>query len=140
MDAPDLVDPVQPLLPGYAIRLPFAMARRVEDGSLVFWHTPAGLTFWISAQEGDGAADPVEGWREARSDRATDERVERDGALVRYGYRLGEEAEDEREPAFYGFVADGGTEFLVAAYFDAPELFPAVLATWRSIGPRSGTS
>lgn len=136
MEAPPLVDPDQPLLDGYIIRLPFPMARRIEDGSLVFWHTPQGLTFWISARERVMASDPVEGWRQARSSEAEDECIERVGNLVRYGYRLSEECDDNRQPAFYGFVAEGETEFLLAAYFDSPEAIEAVMRTWRSIRRR----
>ncbi|MDQ8730007.1 hypothetical protein [Bradyrhizobium sp. LHD-71] len=133
MEPPRLVDPEQPLLDGYVIRLPFPMARRVEDGSLVFWHTPKGLTFWISAGERDHATDPLEDWKSSRSTAAQDECVERAGALLRYGYRLEEESDDGRQSAFYGFVAEGRAEFSIAAYFDSPETIEDVLETWRSI-------
>lgn len=66
MQPPVLVDPDQPLTGGFVLRLPFAMARRIEDGSLVFWHSPKGLTFWIDAYEAEGG-DPLPGWRSRRS-------------------------------------------------------------------------
>jgi len=133
MEAPPLVDPDQPLLNGYAIRLPFPMARRVEDGSLVFWHTPKGLTFWINAAQRDASTDPVDDWRRVRSSAAEDECIERTETAVRYGYRLIEESDDARQPAFYGFFAEETTEFMLAAYFDSPEAIEDVLETWRSI-------
>ena len=133
MEAPALVDPDQPLLDGYVIRLPFPMARRVEDGALIFWHTPKGLTFWITASERDDPIDPSNGWRRPRSGLAQDELVERVGALVRYSYRLSEESDDNRQPAFYGFVAEGTKEFMRAAYFSSSETINDVLKTWRSI-------
>lgn len=95
MEAPPLVNPDQPLLDDYVIRLPFPMARRIEDGSLVFWHTPKGSTLWIDAGERDESVDPVEEWRRSQSVGAHDERLERDGDLVRYGYRL---IEDDDSP------------------------------------------
>ena len=132
MQAPPLVGPDQPLLGGFVLRLPFPMARRVEDGSLVFWHTPKGLTFWIDSRRYDAAEEPVERWREERSSAATDECLERDGDLVRMGYQV-DEPGGGREPSFYRFVASGGREFMIAAYFDAPEALDAAMATWRSV-------
>ena len=133
MDPPPLVDVDQPLINGFTIHLPFPMARRFEDGSLVFWHTPRGLTFWITARERTDSADPIEEWRQRRSSAALDECVEREGALSRFGYRLTEESGDRRQPAFYGFVAEGTTEFWLGAYFNSPEAIDDVLETWRSI-------
>lgn len=109
------------------------MARRREGGSLVFWHTPQGLTLWISASERGMAGDPLEDWRKARSSEAEDECIERAGNLVRYSYRLSEESDDGRQSAFHGFVAEGTREFLVAAYFDSPDAIDLVMRTWRSI-------
>jgi hypothetical protein len=133
MEAPPLVDGVQPLADGLVIRLPFAMARRVDDGSLVFWHTPKGLTFWIDVQQRNAAADPVAGWRRRRGAGAYDEIVEHDGDIVRLGYRLAEAEGDGREPAFYGLVAAGTTQLMLAAYFNTPGMIADVLRTWRSI-------
>ncbi|MGN8117004.1 hypothetical protein [Labrys sp. 22185] len=133
MEAPILVDPHQFLPGGWTICLPFPMARRIEGGSLVFWHTPKGLTFWISAGERHGIDDPIDNWRAVRSGAAEDERIERDGELVRLSYRLVEESGDARQPAFYGFVIAGKTEFLIASYFDKSEMIDPVLQTWRSV-------
>lgn len=135
-EAPPLVDRDQPLLDGYVIRLPYPMARRVEDGALVFWHSPKRLTFWINVSERDEAGDPLSDWRRVQSPGATDEIIERAGALVRYSYRVDEESDDGRQPAFQGFVAEERTEFLIAAYFDSPEAITDVMATWRSISRR----
>lgn len=104
-----------------------------EDGSLVFWHTPKGPTFWIDAGELEDTSDPLKEWKRNRSAAARDECIERVGTLLRYGYRLQEESTDGRQAAFYGFVALGSMEFLLAAYFDSLEMIEDVLATWRSI-------
>lgn len=50
-EAPPLVEGRQPLVPDWSLVLPFPMARRIEDGSLVFWHSPRGLTFWLNAYD-----------------------------------------------------------------------------------------
>jgi hypothetical protein len=133
MDAPPLVDPDQPLLDGLVVRLPFPMARRTEDGSLVFWHTPKQLTFWISAHQRDAGIEPLAQWKRRRSPQAYDEVAESDGPVIRYGYRLAEQESDGREPAFYGFIAAGETELSVAAYFNSPDAIADVIQTWRSI-------
>ena len=72
-------------------------------------------------------------WQRLIAPDAEDECLEYDDSLVRYGYRLTEESDDLRQPAFYGFVAEGSREFLVAAYFNEPEMLGEVLQTWRSI-------
>lgn len=133
MQAPELVGPIQSLAHGYLIRLPFPMARRVEDGSLVFWHTPQGLTFWINVFERGTTADPLVDWQQMRSAAAEDERIVREDDLLRYCYRLNESGDSTRQPAFYGFVAQGEIEFQLAAYFNRAEMIEAVLETWRSI-------
>lgn len=133
MEVPKLVDPSQPLLDGYVIDLPFPMARRVEDGSLVFWHSPKGLTFWIDAYKQNHAGEALDEWKRNRSADAKNELIERSGSLLRYSYRLAENDNDGRQPAFYGFVAEDGQEFLIAAYFNTPEMIDSVIRTWRSI-------
>ncbi|KMO41812.1 hypothetical protein VQ02_04665 [Methylobacterium variabile] len=133
MEAPPLVEPDQELLDGYVIRLPFPMARRVEDGSLLFWHTPKRLTFWIDARRRDLAIDPLPGWIDRQSDAAYDIGIERSGSAIRYGSRLNEDDADDPQPAFHGFFAEGRTEFLLAAYFDRAEAFDDALSAWRSL-------
>jgi len=134
MQAPPLVEGNQHLIEGYVIRLPFPMARRAEEGSLVFWHSPKGLTLWISAvQREKDAGDPLPEWREQASKAAYDEIVEHDSAALRFGYRLAEEDTDAKQPAFYGYFAEGRVEFLVTAYFDSAERVEDAHAAWRSI-------
>ena len=134
--APPLYEGRQQLTSEWSLVLPFPMARRTEDGSLVFWHTPRGLTFWLNAYDGAPGRDGrgvLESWKDKRSSAAFDEIEEIDGELIRYAYRLDEGGDDGRLPSFYGYMAapDGGHIF-VAAYFDYPELLNAVLTTWRS--------
>lgn len=135
MKPPPLVDPDQTLSDGYRITLPFPMARRVEDDSIVFWHTPMGLTYWIRSLERGNQDDPVERWQDIRPVDGCDEIVERDDNVTRYGFRLEEKSDDNRQAAFYGFVAGPAREVWISAYFDEEEAFPAVLETWRSIRP-----
>lgn len=140
-EAPPLVEGRQPLIPGWSLELPFPMARRVEDGSLVFWHSPRGLTFWLNAYEGDGLEDSRAEWEKVRSPDGFDAIEERDGDLLRFSYRLDEGEMDGREPAFYGFVtAEGGGEMHIAGYFDDPASLDDVLATWRSVAFGAGSA
>jgi len=133
-EAPPLVEGRQPLVPDWSLVLPFPMARRVEDGSLVFWHSPRGLTFWLNAYDAGDPDDALAEWREIHASAAFDLIEERETDFIRFAYRLNEGAEDERQPAFYGFACarDGG-QIHIAGYFDEPGLLDAVLATWRSL-------
>lgn len=138
MTPPPLHEGRQPLADGWTIDLPFPMARRIEEGSLVFWHSPRRLTLWIDVwTDASGAAPSLEDWQARRSRGAFDAREERDGTLLRASYRLAEAADDERAPAFYGFVAmpDAGAIHL-AGYFDAAASLDDVIAAWRSIAVR----
>ena len=135
MKPPPLVDPDQPLSDGHRITLPFPMARRVEGNSIVFWHTPMGLTYWIRSLERLNQDDPIERWQDVKPLDAYDEIVERDDKVTRYGFRLKEKSADGRQAALYGFVAGAAREVWITAYFDEEEAFPAVIETWRSIRP-----
>ena len=132
--APPLVEGRQPLVTGWSLHLPFPMARRIEDGALVFWHSPRRLTFWLNAYGGDDPAAALANWRSRHSPDAFALIEERQGQLLRFAYRLAEKVEDDRAPAFYGFAAaPAGGEINIAAYFDDASLLDDVLATWRSL-------
>lgn len=132
--APPLFEGRQPLVPGWSLELPFPMARRIEDGALVFWHSPRGLTFWLNAYGGEDPAEALRKWRAARSPDGFDLIEESDAMATRFAYRLDEAEDDDREPAFYGFAAaPGGGEIHIAGYFDDAGLLADVLATWRSV-------
>jgi hypothetical protein len=113
------------------------MARRIDGGSLVFWHSPRGLTFWLDVHEAGpfrSAREAMDNWKAQRSRKAFFEIEEQDGALIRYGYRLAEKSDDARLSAFYGHVsAPTGGHVVFAAYFDHLTLVDDVLSTWRSI-------
>ena len=108
--APPLVEGRQPLVADWSLVLPFPMARRVEDGALVFWHSPRGLTFWINAYDAGEPDDALAEWQEIHAAAAFDLIEEREADFIRFAYRLDEDAEDGRQPAFYGFACarDGG--------------------------------
>ena len=79
MIEPPVLVAVEPrLADGIVIALPFPMARRVDDGSLAFWHAPRRLTFWIDMGKRSHSGDPVEEWRQARAGEALEEIVECD--------------------------------------------------------------
>lgn len=135
MQPPPLVQPEQILPNGLLVTLPYPMARRVEDGSIVFWHSPNRLTFWMTASALGSADNPVPAWNKRRSPRAYDELTERDGEIVRYCYRLAEDDDDDRQAAFYGYAASKDAALFFGAYFDFATQIDEVLATWRSIRP-----
>lgn len=131
MSTPELTPSGHPILQGrqqisrnWALTLPFAMARRVEDGSLVFWAPGGRLTIWLSiwGREADDAAfDRAARWAVILDDASPDAfapRQDRDGSIWRYSYRLREAADDARVPAFYGYAVGAEDHILLAAYFD----------------------
>lgn len=80
------------------------MARRLEDGALVFWAPCGALTVRLSVfgLGGDGSSRE-ERLAEIERDRtpaATGVRLDRGGSGWRMSYRLGESADDDRADAF----------------------------------------
>ena len=133
---PPLVDGWQQLTANWSLTLPFPMARRVEDASLVFWHSPRKITFWLSLFGADmhqNARAAIDHVKAIQSPAIYDEMEEGGGGLMFYSYRL-LEADDGRQPSFYGHVAESsGARLLIAGYFDAAEWHQDVLKTWRSV-------
>src|SRR5689334_1125382 len=123
-NAPPLVEGRQQLTARWSLELPFPMARRIEESSLVFWHSPRKVTLWLSLFGADlhrNSAASIEHVRSIQSPAAYDEIEERSDELTFYSYRL-LEADDGRQPSFYGHVAEpNGERLLIAGYFDIPE-------------------
>ena len=49
---PQLYEGRQLLTANWSVELPFPMAMRIEDGSLVFWHGPERMTLWLTVAQG----------------------------------------------------------------------------------------
>ncbi|MDF7774607.1 hypothetical protein P1X14_05055 [Sphingomonas sp. AOB5] len=134
MEAPPLYEGRQPLGGGWWVVPPYPMAIREEDGSTVIWHSPRGLSLWISvygADPGTTAADTLEWVLSGRSEDAWDEIEEQGPVLLRYGYRLDDS--DAACPTFYGAaIAPDGGYALLGAYFEDEASLADAMATWRS--------
>lgn len=107
------------LTPTWSITLPFRMAQRIEDGSLIFWSPGGLLTIYLGTWglDGDRNSTLIRIKRD-RSPNAFDVQEDRSGKVWRYTWRLFENADDDRVAAFYGMAigSEGFVQF--AAYFD----------------------
>jgi hypothetical protein len=100
-------------------RIPQPLNSRVEEGNLVLWRP--GLTFFVASwdnEKGESREERLKWIRSDASPKAFDSRVERDGGLIRFSYRLDESPDDDRKPALYAFVIAEHGHVQVAAYFD----------------------
>jgi hypothetical protein len=135
-DAPPLDSGYQQITGSWGLTLPYPMARRVDDGALVFWHSPRRFTSWTNIWVPDETSDAhsrLESLKEDFSPAAFDIIEEADGEMLRYSYRLSEDEGDDRQAAFYGFVvAPTGQYVQLAAYFDDSESIDDALSLWRS--------
>lgn len=142
--APALVGGRQPLVDGWSIELPFPMAKRNEDGSRVFWHTPKSLTFWMDVwgwpPKKPDARSEYEHLKAERSKSAYALHEESTGQVLRFCYRLLEKADDGRQAGFYGTVVDRRRRGFVhfAAYFNHERSSAFAASAWRSITPAAG--
>ena len=122
----------------WSISLGGQFNRRTEDGSLVFWRK--GLTIWIIVWKNDNGQTVTHRMTRIRGDvslAAYDILEEQHGSTSGLAYRLLEDAEDERAPAFHGFsVADVG-HVQLAVYFNDETAVASAKAIWRSIRCRN---
>lgn len=128
------------LTANWVFRLPGEFNRRMEGEDLVIWRP--GLTLWIDAW-GDEEATPEEtvAWVKTIIDpRGRDVIEEHDGALHRLSYRLDEEADDERVPAFYAFVVGSPGYLQIAMYFDQEDELATAQQIWRSVRETTSSS
>lgn len=136
MKPPPLHEGPQPLGGGWTLIQPYPMAVREEDGSTVIWHSPRGLSLWLSvygAEPGTAPGDTLDWIRTSRSEDGYDELHEQGPVLLRYGYRLDDD-NNAACPSFYGAVIapDGGYAML-GAYFEDEESLADAMAAWRSL-------
>ncbi len=118
----------------WSVVLPSQFNRRIEDGDLVIWKP--GFTLWITVWNNDKSETQEErlAWIQGDSSaQAFDEITESSDGLMRYAYRLREESEDDREPAFYCFAIGSRGHVQMAIYFDAPDNIADAMSIWRSL-------
>ncbi|WP_145961002.1 hypothetical protein [Sphingosinithalassobacter portus] len=134
---PPLVSESQQLTERWSATLPFPMARRIDDGALVFWHSPKRLTLWLLAFNPSEDGDPLARLADLRAGASSDgfdATEEQRGGVLRFAYRLREDGEDDRQPAFYGFaVGPDGSHIFLSAYFDSEEQVEDARSMWRSL-------
>lgn len=119
----------------WKITLPGQFRRRFEEGSLVLWRP--GITIWASAWGEKRSTPPRERLKGIKAEASPKrfqelEETGKDG-LLRWSYRLKEQAADARVPALYGFVLGNSGYVQLAIYFDREEDASAARALWRSV-------
>jgi hypothetical protein len=103
----------------WSVELPEKFNKRLEDDTLVIWRP--GLTFWFSIWKNDqnqSQEERLTGLKARMSADAFDVQEVRDNLLIRLSYRLKEQSEDNRAPAFYAFVIGADGHVRMGVYFD----------------------
>lgn len=111
----------QQVTDSWRIHLPAQFARRMEEGSLVFWRP--GLTIWLTAWNNDRGEPQPERLRrikEFASPRRHAEHESTGGGLTRFSYRLREESDDGPVESVNGYVLGDGGYLHLSVYFDDP--------------------
>jgi hypothetical protein len=118
----------------WSVDLPAKFNRRFEEGNLVIWKP--GFTIWTTVWNNDKSESPEErlAWiRDDSSPDAFDALTETSNGLLRYSYRLKEEADDDRLPAFYCYAIGKEGHVQMSIYFDSPGDLDTARAIWRSL-------
>jgi hypothetical protein len=117
----------------WSITLPGQFNRRIEEGDLVIWRP--GLTIWLVVWDNDDNETKEErlNWLQSEmSPGAFDIQKETD-QLLRLGYRLKEDSDDERVAGFYGYVIGECGYVQMAVYFGDEGDITVAEALWRSL-------
>jgi hypothetical protein len=118
----------------WSVDLPSKFNRRIEDRDLVIWKP--GFTSWTTVWGNDKSASPDERLAWIRGDSppdAFDAVSETSNGILRYAYRLNENSEDDRLPAFYCYAIGQAGHVQMAIYFDSPEDLSTAQHLWRSL-------
>jgi hypothetical protein len=120
----------------WTIELPMTFKRRIEDGSLVLWRD--GITAWIIVWKND-RREPIDvrvkSARDGASPEAYDFEEEESADVSRFAYRVDEESEDDRVPAFYCFAIAACGHVQMAVYFDDEKDTDVARVLWRGLRP-----
>jgi hypothetical protein len=118
----------------WSVDLPTKFNRRFEESDLVIWKP--GFTIWTTVWNNDKAESPDErlAWiKDDSSPDAFDAVAETSNGLLRYSYRLKEDSDDDRLPAFYCYAIGKAGHVQMAIYFDSPADLNTAQAIWRSL-------
>jgi hypothetical protein len=126
----------------WSIDLPRAFRLRFEDGQMVIWRPgfTIVLTVWNN-DKGETKEHRLALFKQAASPDGFDRDEEQDGAFLRYSYRLDEPSDDDRVPAFYGFVFGDDGHVQSSIYFDREadlELAERLLRSIKDAPPTLG--
>ena len=123
----------------WSVTLDTQFNRRIEGGQLVIWKP--GFTVWTSVWNNDKSESQEERlqWIQGNSSAdAFDRIIESSDEVSRYAYRLKEDSEDDREPAFYCFAIGDEGHVQMAIYFDSEADLADAQAIWRSLSENAG--
>lgn len=123
----------QRLTSDWALTLPEAFNRRIQDEDLVFWRT--GFTVYIAIWNNDRnetVRERLEWLRAGHSPDAFAIEEESDGDLLRMCYRLTEGGDGRVVHALYGFIIGQNSHVQMAAYFDDETELQTAKRIWRS--------
>jgi hypothetical protein len=118
----------------WSVELPGQFNRRIEEDQLVLWRP--GFTIWTTVWNNDRNESPEErlAWLKERiSDQAFDIQEQRQGELIFFRYRVAEEAEDGRRPAFTAFAIGSAGTVQMGIYFDNEADVAMARAVWLSL-------
>jgi hypothetical protein len=118
----------------WRVTLPGKFNRRIEDGNLVLWRP--GITLWIAIWSNDHNETPEQRlhWiSEDNNPDAYDRLTETGEGEIRFSYRLAEDSDDDRQPAFYCFAIGQNGHVQMAIYFDDAEDLDTAKQIWRSL-------
>lgn len=124
----------------WSVDLPAKFNRRFEKSDLVIWKP--GFTIWTTVWNNNKSESPDKrlAWiRDGSSPDAFDEWTETSNDLLRYSYRLKEDSDDDRLPAFYCYAIGESGHVQMAIYFDSPSDLEVAQATWRSLTENPNT-
>ena len=120
----------------WAITLDQKHNRRFEDGSLVIWRP--GFTIWTTVwnlKDGEKPEARLKTLKADISKDATDVVESGVGMPLRLSYRLKEDSDDDRQPAFYGISVSSSGHVQIAIYFDDPKDLKNAQKIFASLTP-----
>ena len=120
----------------WALTLDQKYNRRIEDGSLVIWRP--GFTIWTKvwgSKEGETPEQTLKGLKDGISPKATEVKEEKEGGVLRVSYRLEEESEDKRKPAFHGFAVGPDSHVQISIYFNDEKEAAKAVQIFKSLTP-----
>jgi hypothetical protein len=124
----------------WSIMLPDKFSRRIEDGSLVLWKP--GITVWVvtfNNDHGESKETRLENIRKVISKDSFDVQVMPEKDILRFAYRLKEQADDGRVAAFYGFAFGAEGHVQLGIYFNDEKELELAKKLWLSLDEQPKT-